>query len=234
MAEIRDFKGVWIPKEVWLDTRLNALDKVILTEIDSLDNGERGCYASNRHLAEFCQCSENKVSTTISKLKKLGYIYVQSFDGRTRELRSRLFKNENQPFEFQKAESQNSKESNIDSNTDNNKEKKERKKKTYDEAIAGYTNNTELSEALKAFVQMRTMMKKPLTDRALSLLLNKLDSLGHSDSEKIAMLNNAVMNNWLSVYPLKHENAYSKPEQKYDQNGYESEADIMAMYYGKK
>lgn len=44
MAEIRDFKGVWIPKEVWLDTRLNALDKVILTEIDSLDNGERGCY----------------------------------------------------------------------------------------------------------------------------------------------------------------------------------------------
>ena len=28
MNDNRDFKGVWIPKEVWLDTRLNALDKV--------------------------------------------------------------------------------------------------------------------------------------------------------------------------------------------------------------
>ena len=55
MSENRDFKGVWIPKEVWLDTRLNALDKVILMEIDSLDQGEKGCYASNEHLAEFCQ-----------------------------------------------------------------------------------------------------------------------------------------------------------------------------------
>ena len=86
----RDFKGVWIPKEVWLDTRLNALEKIILTEIDSLDSSERGCWASNKHLAEFCQCSESKVSTAISKLIKLGYLYVQSFDGRLRELKSRL------------------------------------------------------------------------------------------------------------------------------------------------
>jgi hypothetical protein len=39
----RDFKGVWIPKEIWLDERLNALEKIILTEIDSLDATERGC-----------------------------------------------------------------------------------------------------------------------------------------------------------------------------------------------
>ena len=68
----RDFKGVWIPKIVWLDTRLNALDKVILTEIDSLDQGERGCYASNKHIADFCQCSERKVSESVSKLTKYG------------------------------------------------------------------------------------------------------------------------------------------------------------------
>mgnify|MGYP003553470699 FL=1 len=66
MNDNRDFKGVWIPKEVWLDTRLNALDKVILMEIDSLDQGEKGCYASNEHLATFCQCSKTKVSTAIS------------------------------------------------------------------------------------------------------------------------------------------------------------------------
>jgi hypothetical protein len=53
----REFKGVWIPREVWLDRRLNALEKVILIEIDSLDSTERGCYASNKYIAEFCQCS---------------------------------------------------------------------------------------------------------------------------------------------------------------------------------
>ena len=78
MSENRDFKGVWIPKEVWLDTRLNALEKVILTEIDSLDNGEKGCYASNEHLAEFCQCSKTKVSTAIKKLVNSGSMYLRA------------------------------------------------------------------------------------------------------------------------------------------------------------
>lgn len=124
MSENRDFKGVWIPKAVWLDTRLNALDKVILIEIDSLDNGERGCYASNEHLAEFCQCSKTKVSTAITKLIKCGYLYVQSFNGRQRELKSRLSNSERQNYRNCKADVQNLKESNIDNNTDINTERK--------------------------------------------------------------------------------------------------------------
>jgi len=113
----RDFKGVWISKTVWLDERLNALDKVILTEIDSLDNGDRGCFASNRHIADFCQCSETKVSTAISKLIKLGYIYVQKFDGRQRELKSRLSNFERQNFKNCNADFKNLKESNTSNNT---------------------------------------------------------------------------------------------------------------------
>ena len=99
----RDFKGVWIPKEIWLDTRLNALDKIILTEIMSLDCEEHGCYATNEYLAEFCQCTQTKVSTTISKLINLEYIYVESFNGRTRILRVCLTKNERQPLKNLKA-----------------------------------------------------------------------------------------------------------------------------------
>lgn len=87
MGEDREFKGVWIPKEIWLDRSLSALDKMILVEIDSLDN-EDGCYASNQHFAEFCQCSESAVTKSISKLKSKGYIRQESFDGRKRVLRS--------------------------------------------------------------------------------------------------------------------------------------------------
>lgn len=136
----RDFKGVWIPREIWLDDRLNALDKVILTEIDSLDSSEKGCWASNKYIAEFCQCSESKVSQTITKLTKLGYLRVVSFDGRQREIKSNIamgIKNYEADSQKQKgsllkfnrqnnknyeADSQKIKESNIDSNIDNNKE----------------------------------------------------------------------------------------------------------------
>lgn len=121
----RDFKGVWIPKEVWLDTRLNALEKMILTEIDSLDSSERGCWASNKHIAEFCQCSETKVSTAISKLIKLEYLYVQAFDGRQRELKSRLSKSVRQDMKSCNSAFEDVQESNTYKNTKNNTKNKE-------------------------------------------------------------------------------------------------------------
>lgn len=118
----RDFKGVWIPKEIWLDNRLNALEKCVFVEIDSLDSDDRGCFASNKYLAEFCGCSETKVSNAISKLISLGYVYTKSFDGRTRELKSRLTKTVNQPYKICKADLQNLQDNNIDNNIDNNKD----------------------------------------------------------------------------------------------------------------
>lgn len=118
MTENRDFKGVWIPKEIWLNEDLTMIEKVVLIEIDSLDN-EEGCVASNEYLANFCQCSETKVSTAISKLIKMGYIYQQSFNGRIRILKSRLSKFERQTFTNCKADIQKVKHNNIDNNIDN-------------------------------------------------------------------------------------------------------------------
>lgn len=86
----RDFKGVWIPADIWLDTRLSALDKIILAEIDSLDVRGRGCYANNEYIAEFCQCSVSKVSHSISLLTKAGYIVQEKSNGRQRVLKTRL------------------------------------------------------------------------------------------------------------------------------------------------
>lgn len=36
----RKFKGIWIPANVWLGTELSIIEKVLLAEIDSLDNDE--------------------------------------------------------------------------------------------------------------------------------------------------------------------------------------------------
>lgn len=126
MAEYeRDFKGVWIPRCVWLDERLNALEKIILTEVDSLDMSDKGCFASNQYIAEFCQCSERKVSAAISKLTELGYIYVKSFDGRQRVLKSCLANFEKQSSKKCEAETQNLRDINTINNTNNNTTKKD-------------------------------------------------------------------------------------------------------------
>lgn len=113
-----------------------------------------------------------------------------------------------------------------------------KKKKTisYDEQIAEYTQNEELQNALKAFVQMRAFIKKPLTEYGLKLLLNKLSKIGRTDAEKIAIVNRSVEHNWQGFFEIKEETSYQKsaqPEKKYDQNGYESEEEFMKMFYGK-
>ncbi len=122
----------------------------------------------------------------------------------------------------------------LDNNIVNKKERKS-KSKSYDEQIAEYTGNEELQDALKAFIQMRSFIKKPMTEYALKLMLKKLDELGNDDTTKIAILNQSITNNWQGIFPLKNE--YTKqekqPEKKYDQNGYESEEELMKMFYGK-
>ena len=55
----RDFKGIWIPKELWILKDLSLLEKVMLIEIDSLDN-ENGCYASNDYFADFFGLIQNE------------------------------------------------------------------------------------------------------------------------------------------------------------------------------
>jgi hypothetical protein len=87
MKENRDFKGVWIPKEVWLNENLSIIEKCLLVEIDSLDNSERGCFASNEYLANFFKLSESRMANIISDLKKRGFINQIFFDGRQRGLR---------------------------------------------------------------------------------------------------------------------------------------------------
>lgn len=118
MQDNRDFKGVWIPKEIWLNEELTMLEKVIFVEIDSLDGPEH-CYASNEYFATFCNCSESKVSKAIKKLKELGMIEEVAFDGRHRKLR--VVKNATESSKKCYPESQKMLSNNTTSKTSNNK-----------------------------------------------------------------------------------------------------------------
>jgi len=71
----RDFKGVWISREIWLSRQLSLMEKVLFVEIHSLDN-ERGCFASNRYFANFFDVSDRQIRNVIAGLKSKGFVVV--------------------------------------------------------------------------------------------------------------------------------------------------------------
>lgn len=102
------------------------------------------------------------------------------------------------------------------------KEKKKRKKKASSsssqsqkdsearEAIKAYTDNLNLQETLEQFLEMRKEIKKPMTGNAVKRLTTKLDGLATTDNEKIAILEESIINGWQSVWPLKNQPAQPK------------------------
>lgn len=89
----RAFKGIWIPKEIWLDENLNWVEKVLLVEIVSLDN-EQGCWASNAYFADFFKLSKNRISVLVNSLKEKGYITIElQYKKGTKQIEKRIIRN---------------------------------------------------------------------------------------------------------------------------------------------
>ena len=57
--------------------------------------------------------------------------------------------------------------------------------------------------AIDDFKEFRKKIKKPMTDRAVELLIDKLNKLASDDETKIAILNQSIVNGWQGVFPLK-------------------------------
>ncbi|WMI81814.1 hypothetical protein [Anaerotignum sp. MB30-C6] len=95
-------------------------------------------------------------------------------------------------------------------NTNKNIRTKEHKNKdiknnkaSSDAVVSSYTQNQELRNAISDFIEMRKNIKAKMTDRALELMLGKLDKLGGDDEEKIKILQQSIMNSWKGIFELK-------------------------------
>lgn len=87
--------------------------------------------------------------------------------------------------------------------------------------IDSFTGNEELKEALKAFLDMRKSIKKPIqTEYAFKLALNKLKQLSDIDSIRIEIVNQSVEHNWRTFYTL--------------QNSYRANTEVEMPDYMKK
>lgn len=227
----RDFKGVWIPKEIWLNQDLTLLEKAIYVEIDSLDN-ENHCTASNEYFAEFCSCSESKVSKAIKKLKDLGMIEdVLPFDGRHRRLR--VAKNARQGSKKCYADWQKMLPSNIDNNTNSKKDNSNKlelstknsdflqhdkpvKQSLYAQCVALINAKTEDEEVRKVLEDWLRMLLEKYKDRNKTLYknvfkgkLNMLDNFSEEEWKDVILYN--LQKGYEGFYPIRGNRKEEKP-----------------------
>ncbi len=73
----RDFKGAFIPKDIWCNRELSGDEKLMWGEIFSLDN-DFGCIATNEHFMEMFGFNNTRKSQRLIKnLKDKGYITIE-------------------------------------------------------------------------------------------------------------------------------------------------------------
>ena len=214
----RDFKGVWIPKDIYLNPELTLVEKILLIEIQSLDN-EQGCFAGNKYFADFIGVSTTTISLGITKLKELGFIYQESFDGRKRILKASLQEADNQHIKDDKPVVRKSKSSisnseniiiqdnNTDNNTSNNGEKSPYTNfvAVYDEFLkkrigVGVKMNGAEGKALKQIIQYLSNEVKGESQSELveawRFILDRWESLDefHKKQMKLTQINSNLIN----------------------------------------
>lgn len=186
-------------------------------------------------LVSICLEGESAVNSALKELKKSGYVKVDKIlpnkeNGGKYEYIYNIYEQpkesqgienqplENQPLEKQGVESQGIENQPLYKDTDlsntnisntyianTNKKKKERKPTGYDEILSAVTDE-ELKNLYYEYIKMRKLIKSPMTDRALTMLINKVNELEPTDTDRQKqLLQNAIVGNWKSVYPLKAE-----------------------------
>jgi hypothetical protein len=86
---------------------------------------------------------------------------------------------------------------------DIDKKEKNKKRKTFDDVFSENHFSKDLQMTIKDFIDMRKTIKKPMTTKALELLIRNLEKLTNLEEEKIAILNQSIEHGWQTVYPLK-------------------------------
>ena len=100
------------------------------------------------------------------------------------------------------------KELDIDIEKDIELEKEKKKPKKKKPVV--YDPDEKLNQAILDFIDFRKKIRATMTDRAITLMLSKLNKMTNDNDEKIQILEQSIMNGWKSVYPLKKDKKQGK------------------------
>jgi len=189
----KEFKGVWIPKEIYQDRELNPTEKLILSDIAAL--GEY--FKSNETIAIEVGISQCTTSRSINKLEKLGYIKTQ-YNGRTRliKLSRTLIKMIKQPYQNDKADLSNCLHSIQDSIQPSIHVSKE---------VVFPFQEKEFKDTWGIWIDERKQTgTKKYTARGEQSALHNLQKISNDDYKTaITIINESITHGWRGLFALK-------------------------------
>jgi hypothetical protein len=125
------------------------------------------------------------------------------------------YQGEEQQEEQQSGQQKNSRKTAEEQQKNTNKNVKKNKNEKKKDIIGEFS--PEFSKTLNDFKEMRQRRRKPMTDRAVELLLKNHNKLTMDESEMIEILEQSIANSWQGVFPLKQQkHQKSKTDQAID------------------
>lgn len=215
----REFKGVWIDREIWLNPDLTLIEKALLAEIDSFTGDGKAFYKSNETIQEEYKISRPTISKALKKLENMGFIKVE-FDGRRRKVTyqadRKIFtgrgkKSFGQTVNNLRAEGKNS----TSINTVKEKVKEQSKK----EEVVLPWDSQHFADIWNEWKQDRKERKiKNYTRRGELAALHKLHNETNGDEQHaIESIQIAIANQWQGIFPrAKKANPTSTSREQFD------------------
>ena len=211
-----------LPANVRYDKKLKPMEKILYTEITALANSKGYCYATNSYFANLYDVHKNTAGTWINNLEKLGYIKSKIiYETGTKNVKERqLFivtpinkkidtyqQKDCDPINEkidtpinEKIEDNNTRYNNI--NEYNKKEINKEKKEKTERHFTSIYQSEEFKETFNEFIDMRKSIKKPATNKAIEMIIIKLEKV-NNEEQAIKMLERSIINNWQDVYEIK-------------------------------
>ena len=126
----------------------------------------------------------------------------------------------------------------VDKDKEEEKDKDNRnknKKISFVDSLLSDIEDDDLRNLYLEYIAMRKAIKSPITtERALKMLINKVNTLEPNNIERQKkMLENAIVGNWKSVYPLKEEKT-EKVDASYDIDAFRNESLFGELKYERK
>lgn len=205
-----------ISKIAMQDRNLHITAKAIYAYFNSFSGGGDSCFPTRAKICYDLGISNDTFGKYLKQLVNNGYIEVEQVKENGRFSHNiyticstispcpKISDTENIVHDRMDTNNNNN---NNNNNFNNNKDNK--KESTFDEILKD-VENSDLKDLYIEYIKMRKLIKKPMTDRALKMLIKKVNDLEpNSIDRQKKMLENAIVSNWLSVYPLKDNGTYT-------------------------
>jgi DNA-binding transcriptional MocR family regulator len=193
----RNFKGVWIAAEIWLDKDLTLVEKALLAEIDSFTGNGRSFMKSNDTIQDEYGISRNTIGRSLRKLADRGFVEV-TFNGRVRCVTTRagsIPKMGRQSTQNGEAASPNDTSTNTSKRTKNNTSKRE--------GVVLPFDSKEFADAWAVWLtERRERGTKKYTQRGEQAALHKLQNDSQQDeATAIEIIHQSIKNDTKRLGP---------------------------------